>query len=278
LHNLLAIQRKLLKALNDEGVPLLAGTDATEVGPVAGFGLHHELQEFVQDGLTPYQALETATTHPARYLRQSSEFGTIEAGKRADLLLLTGNPLSDISYTQKIAGVMVRGRWLDAKNLTSRLHEVPDQYRREQQKVETMLHNNPAHAVPYLRDHDPLGRLEAFAIAEVASGESVADLVRTLLAIRNEDADAEMVSEDSINNLGYALMNKELYPQAIAVLTLNTEEFPKSANTWDSLADAFFHSGDVPRAVRNYQNALATDASYSNADAAKKFVAEHGQQ
>jgi predicted Zn-dependent protease len=73
-------------------------------------------------------------------------------------------------------------------------------------------------------------------------------------------------------------MNKELYPQAIAVLTLNTEEFPKSANTWDSLADAFFHSGDVPRAVRNYQNALATDASYSNADAAKKFVAEHGQQ
>src|SRR4029079_3113352 len=78
LRNLLAIQRKLLKALSDEGVPLMAGTDATEVGPVSGFGLHHELQEFVSDGLTPYQALETATTHPARYLRQSDEVGSIE--------------------------------------------------------------------------------------------------------------------------------------------------------------------------------------------------------
>jgi len=107
LRNLLVIQRKLLRALNQEGVPLMAGTDATEVGPIAGFGLHQELKEFVQDGLTPYQALQTATTNPARYLRQSSEFGTIEPGKRADLVLLGGNPLHDISNTQNIAGVMV---------------------------------------------------------------------------------------------------------------------------------------------------------------------------
>ena len=96
----------------------MAGTDATEVGPVAGFGLHHELQEFVEDGFTPYQALATATTIPMRYLRQSAEVGTIEVGKRADLVLLTGNPLSDISNTRKIAGVMVRGHWLEGKELS----------------------------------------------------------------------------------------------------------------------------------------------------------------
>lgn len=278
LRNLLAIQRKLLKALNDEGVPLMAGTDATEVGPVAGFGLPHELEEFVQDGLTPYQALETATAHPASYLRQSSEFGTIETGKRADLILLEGNPLNDISNTQKIVGVMVRGHWLDSKDLTSRLQAVPDEYRREQQKVEAMLRDDPAQAVRYLTDHDPLGRLAASTVTDVAAKQSVADLVTTLQGIRRADANTEMVSEDGINALGYALMNKALYPRAIAVLTMNTENFPKSANTWDSLADAFFHSGDVPNAVRNYQNALATDPTYSNADEAKKFIAEHLQK
>ena len=63
----LALQRKLVKALQDAGVPILSGTDASDVGPVAGFGLHEELQEFVKDGFTPYQALLTATVNPARF-------------------------------------------------------------------------------------------------------------------------------------------------------------------------------------------------------------------
>ncbi len=278
LRSLLAIQRKLLKALSEEGVPLMAGTDATEVGPIAGFGLHHELQEFVRDGLTPYQALETATTNPARFFRQSAEFGTIEVGKRADMVLLTDSPLSEISHTQRIAGVMVQGRWLDEKELGTRLHEVPSEYLREQQKVETMLREDPAQAVRYLENSDPLGRLTAFAISEVASKEKVADLVQMLQAVRKANPNTGLVSEDSINTLGYTLMNKKLYPQAIAVLAMNTESFPKSANTWDSLADAFFHSGDVPNAMQNYQKALEADTAYSNADFARKFIAEHPHQ
>jgi hypothetical protein len=274
LQNLLAIQRKLLKALNDDGVPLMAGTDATEVGPVAGFGLHHELQEFVQDGLTPYQALATATTVPMRYLRQSAEVGTIAVGKRADLVLLAGNPFSDISNTQKIAGLMVRGRWIEGKALTSRLHTVPAEYQREQQLVENMLHDDPARAMPYLAEHDPIGQLAAFLIAEIAS-KNAAEVVRILQAMRAADGQAEMTSEGRVNALGYALIHKRLFPQAIAVMTLNTENFPKSANTWDSLADALFQSGDVPNAVHSYQRALETNNSYPNADFAKKFVAEH---
>jgi imidazolonepropionase-like amidohydrolase len=278
LRNLLAIQRKLLRALNDQGVPLMAGTDATEVGPIAGFGLHQELKEFVQDGLTPYEALQTATTNPARYLRQSSEFGTIEAGKRADLVLLVGNPLNDISNTQNIAGVMVRGHWLDARELSSRMNEVPGEYRHEQQKIESLLQHDPGQAATYLTAHDPLGRLTAFCLTEVASKESAGDLVKTLHAIGGANASPDIVSEDNINALGYALMNKGLYPQAIAVLTTNTESFPKSANTWDSLADALVHSGDIKRAVQNYQNALVTDSTYGNADFAKKFIAQHPQK
>jgi imidazolonepropionase-like amidohydrolase len=278
LRSLLVIQRKMLKALSEEGVPLMAGTDATEIGPIAGFGLHQELQEFVKDGLTPYQALETATMNPARFFGQSAEFGTIEVGKRADLVLLTDSPLNEISHTHRIAGVMVRGRWLDEKELITRLHEVPSEYLREQQKVEAMLRDDPAQAVRYLEDSDPLGRLAAFAISEVASKEEVADLVQMLQAVRKANPNAGLVSEDSINALGYTLMNNKLYPQAIAVLAMNTESFPKSANTWDSLADAFFHSGDVANARKNYQKALDADAAYSNADFARKFIAEHAQK
>jgi len=264
--------------LHRAGVPLLAGTDAPEVGPVPGFGLHHELQEFVRDGLTPYQALETATIHPARYLRQSTEFGTIEAGKRADLVLLAADPLKDISNTQKIDGVMLRGRWLDAKQLNGKLQQVQQEYRKEQDKVATMLKSDPVGAMRYLSDHDPLGRLTALSISNLASTESVPDLVSMLQAMRKADPKAETVSEDSINELGYVLMNKKLYPQSIAVLRMNTEDFPKSPNTWDSLADALARSGDVSGAVSSYQKALEVDPGYPNASPARKFIGEHAQK
>jgi imidazolonepropionase-like amidohydrolase len=278
LRNLLAIQRKLLKALSDEGVPLMAGTDATEVGPVAGFGLPHELEEFVQDGLTPYQALATATTNPARYFRQGGEFGTIEAGKRADVVLLDGNPLREISQTEKVAGVMVRGRWLDGAELKARLQAVPAAYQAEQQKVETMLRTDPAGAETYLAEHDPLGRLGAFAISNAAAKESPAELVAMLEALRKANPSADLVSEESVNGLGYALMNKKMHAHSVAVLAMNTQRFPKSANTWDSLADAFAHAGDVPSAVKNYQKALEVDAGYAGSDFAKKFLVAHGQK
>src|SRR4029077_849959 len=63
----LTFQRKLVKTLYDTGVRLMMGTDAPDVGPMAGFGIHDELQELVDDGLTPYQALQAATVIPARY-------------------------------------------------------------------------------------------------------------------------------------------------------------------------------------------------------------------
>lgn len=120
---------QLTKALFDGGVMLLAGTDSGfGGGPMPGPSLHEELSLFVDAGLTPYQALETATRNPAIAFGQSDEFGTIEVGKRADMVLLNTNPLDDIHNTTDIAGVMLRGQWLPQTELQQNLDDLVASY------------------------------------------------------------------------------------------------------------------------------------------------------
>ena len=278
LHKLLDLQRALLKSFSDAGVPILAGTDSTSVGPVAGFGLHHELQEFVRDGLTPYQALQTATVNTASYLRSSSEFGTITPGKRADLILLNGNPLLDIAQTQNIAAVVVRGRLLDKPELASMLAALPGLYAEVVTAAEAALRTDPARAIRDLQQTDPVNQLTPYAIAQIATTDGPDGLIRILTTIRTADPASTFVSEAGINTLGYAMLARKLFPQAIAVLAFNTQNFPQSANAWDSLAEAHFTAGDVPTAVQTYQHALDVNPTYPNAAAAKKFIADHPQK
>ena len=106
-------QQKLAKAFVDAGVPVLTGTDACIPIVIPGYSMHQELVELVEAGLSPYQALEAGTHGPARFLGGENTFGTIETGKQADLVLLDRNPLDDIRKTREIAGVMLRGKWLD---------------------------------------------------------------------------------------------------------------------------------------------------------------------
>jgi imidazolonepropionase-like amidohydrolase len=88
------------------GSRFLAGCD----GMVPGFCLHDELEYFTRAGFTPLQALQTATIHPARFLGREATQGAIAAGMRADLVLLSANPLADIRNVGRIESVVVRGR------------------------------------------------------------------------------------------------------------------------------------------------------------------------
>ena len=106
------VLENLVKGFHDAGVPILAGTDALNPSVVPGFSLHDELQDLVLAGLTPYQALRAATAGAAEFLGGRNEFGTIASGRRADMILLDSNPLSDIKATTRQAGVMLRGRWI----------------------------------------------------------------------------------------------------------------------------------------------------------------------
>jgi predicted amidohydrolase YtcJ len=83
---------RLIKAAVDAGLPVMAGTDKG----VPGFSLQRELEIYVQGGLTPLEAIQTATIMPARAMKLDKDLGTLEVGKRADLVVLDANPLDDI--------------------------------------------------------------------------------------------------------------------------------------------------------------------------------------
>jgi hypothetical protein len=103
--------QELTKKLYDAGVPLLVGTDAPEPQVTPGFSLHQEMEMYVEAGIPPAAALKAATLHNARALKQEERLGSISAGKLADLVLLTANPLDDIRNTRKI-DVVIRGGYI----------------------------------------------------------------------------------------------------------------------------------------------------------------------
>ena len=94
-------------------VSLLAGTDAMNPYCLPGFSLHDELALLVESGLTPLAALQAATLHPAEFLGHTSELGSVAPGKRADLVLLSADPLADIHNTTRIQSVWLRGKYFD---------------------------------------------------------------------------------------------------------------------------------------------------------------------
>lgn len=116
------------------GVPLLAGTDAMNPYCLPGFSLHDELVLLVQSGLTPLAALQAATLNPAEFLGRSDELGGIAPGKRADLVLLTADPLADIHNTTQIQAVWLRGKYLDRAALDQLLAAA--QHRRGKSKLD----------------------------------------------------------------------------------------------------------------------------------------------
>lgn len=118
------IQRRLFQrdiaivnAMHEANVPLLAGTDTPNPYTFPGFSLHEELELLVRAGLSPMEALQTATLRAAQFLGVDRLFGSVEEGKIANLVLLDANPLEDIRNTQKIRAVVLRGMFLDRGKL-----------------------------------------------------------------------------------------------------------------------------------------------------------------
>ena len=232
----------------------------------------------MNDGMTPYQVLRAATIVPSQYFRKSGEFGSIEVGKRADLVLLEQNPLTNIANTRGISGVILRGRWLSKAEIAKNVEEVPAAYTHELQGVESDLAANPVAAEQYLADHDPLRTLGKAAVVDLYHSQGPEKFHQLILSMRKANPRSRIASEAGMNGLGYNFLGDKKYADAIAVLRMNTEDFPSSANTYDSLAEALAKSGDVKEATAMYAKALEIDPKYVNTEFAQRFVAEHTQK
>ncbi len=120
----IALRGRILKALQTAGCPIAFGTDSPQLYSVPGFSIHREVRSMAAAGLTPQQILREGTRDVARYYAAEQEFGSIATRQRADLLLLTANPLSDLANLARRAGVMVNGRWLPESEIQARLERI----------------------------------------------------------------------------------------------------------------------------------------------------------
>jgi len=121
---LLSVRLSIVRALHQAHAKLLVGTDTPHPFVLPGLSVHDELRNFIAAGLTPYEALWSATRGPAEFLATPKEFGVVASGARADLLLLEANPLADIDNALRIVGVMSHGRWLSKDRLQRNLEDL----------------------------------------------------------------------------------------------------------------------------------------------------------
>ncbi len=124
----IAIRNRIVKAIYDAGGHIMAGSDTPEWLLLYGHTLHLELIDLRDAGLSDYAALEAATRNPALFFGTIAKTGTIEKGKRADLVLLEANPLQDIANTQKRAGVMLKGKYYPQVEMNRWLDEIAPRF------------------------------------------------------------------------------------------------------------------------------------------------------
>ncbi len=117
-------RNKLIKAIHDAGGKIMAGSDTPEFLWLYGFAMHHELKALSETGIGNYAALAAGTRNPHEFLGTLNKAGTVEKGKRADLMLLNANPLEKITATDDRAGVMLKGKWYSQAELNNWLDQI----------------------------------------------------------------------------------------------------------------------------------------------------------
>jgi hypothetical protein len=274
LRNGLAFQKELVKALHAAGVRIFVGTDAMNPGVVPGFSAIEELHNINEIGFNPFEAIQAATRLPAEFLCPEGKFGTVEVGKSADLLLVSRNPLADLTAVDRPAGVMARGRWLPESQLRAMLDAVPAEYETEEEYVKANIERDAGRVVQYLDENDPFENLSGQLAFDIVLDGSIPKLMKLYGELKKTRPNAAVLQEQAMNSLGYKLLQRDK-KAAIEVFKLNVEAHPKSANVYDSLAEAYLTTGDKDLAIKFYKKAVEVDPLFRNAaDMLKKI--EHG--
>ncbi len=231
------------------GIRLVLGTDVgpTYLSLAPGFSVHDELQILVENGFTPYEALATATRTASEVCARMigrDEFGTIEPGKRADLVLVSGNPLADVGTARRPLGVMAAGRWLPVDTLAALLEVTTE------------------------RITDKLrGAYEA--------GGFESALQEYHLATQGNLRNGNYYWSGVLNDLGYELLGAGKIDEAVRLFELNVAEYPADPNTYDSLAEGYMKRGDNELAIQYYRRSLALAPGNTNAVSMLKGLGTH---
>ena len=224
--------------MQKKGVRFIAGSDYPNPFCFPGFSLHDEIELFVEGGMSPLAALQTATLNPAIFMEKEAEYGTIATGKKASLVLLEKNPLEEIGNTRTINAVILRGKPFMKADLEAMLEAVLT--RKETPSFGTWLR----------------GSIEQNGI-EVAM-----DSLDLLLALKEPPYRLE---EMDLNYLGYQLMDKENLENALRVFHKNTLLFPEEFNVYDSYGEVLLMDGQLEKAKENYKKAIEINPYYPNA-------------
>jgi len=229
---------EIVGAMQRAGVEILAGTDTLNPYCFPGFSLHDELGLLVKAGLTPMEALQAATLNPARFMGKEKDFGTVETGKIADLVLLDANPLDDIANTKRIDAVVLGGKFFPRASLDGMLA-----------KVEALASRKSI----------------AEALFKTIQEQDVEAAVKQYHELKAAEPAAYDFGEDELNGLGYQLLEMKKFKDAIRVFELNVEAYPSSFEAYDSLGEAYMDDGDKDLAIKNYKKSLELNRANENA-------------
>lgn len=229
----------LAQEMKENGINLVLGTDvgAPYMSLVPGFSVHEELKMLTDDGFTPYEALLTSTRNASKVAARMTgkdEFGTIEIGKRADLVLVESNPLADLSCARSPLGVMAAGQWLPPDTLAAMTPVITERIDK---------------------------RLEA-AYGAGGIDAALAEYKRIKSSNRYNEY---YYAGSTLVNSGYALMGAGKTDDAIRVFELNVAEYPEGWNSYDSLAEGYMTKGNNARAIELYRKSLAMNPDNTGA-------------
>ncbi|MFC2164304.1 amidohydrolase family protein [Acidobacteriota bacterium] len=234
---------ELLTQLRTVGVEINLGTDAGAalgVGTVPGFSIHDELQILVECGFSPYEAIATGTVNAAKVVENmtgKNNFGSVEIGKRADLLLINNNPFKNVKNIKDLKGVMIAGKWLDKTQLDELLAV-------EQTTVKEL----------------------AQIIGPIFQKEGSQAAIAKYNRMKNNDYLNQYYFDVSLLNLiGNDLLKNGLTDLAIDAFKLNMEEYPASSKVYDSMGKAYTTVGKKELAIQYYKKSLEIDHNNRNA-------------